>query len=223
MEHTTLNLFDLIVFGIVGLSAMMSFFRGFVREVLSLGAWVGAALITVYAFPAVAEMLKPHVKNEAVANGFASLFTFMGALIIISIFTGLLRKLFKSGSDIGLLDNGLGLVFGAMRGALLVAVAFFVFGLTTAKADYPDWMKGALTLPYVEAASTWVAAAAPEYIKDISGDDTDPDKAKEKLDNAVDDAKKRSQEIKDHVQDKWPTMDDLKDRMNSDEPVGGGY
>ncbi len=52
MVQTSLNIFDLVVFGILGLSALLSFFRGFVREVLSLGAWVGASLITLYAFPA---------------------------------------------------------------------------------------------------------------------------------------------------------------------------
>ena len=47
MIETSFNLFDTIVVVTIILSALLSFFRGFVREVLSLGAWVGASIITV--------------------------------------------------------------------------------------------------------------------------------------------------------------------------------
>lgn len=216
MDHTTLNIFDLLVLGTIGLSAMLSFFRGFVREFLSLGTWVGAAIITLYAFPHVAEMLRPHVKSEMVASGFAGLFTFMGSLIILSVISGLFLKFLKSGSDIGLLNNGMGLLFGVARGVLLVSVTFYIFSLATAKENYPDWMRGAVTLPYVETSAAWVAHMAPSYLDEVTG--TDKAETKRKLDDAVDDANERTEEIKDEVDHDWPSMDDLKDRME-----GGGY
>ena len=43
MIETHLNLFDATVLGILALSCLFAFFRGFVREILSLGAWIGAA------------------------------------------------------------------------------------------------------------------------------------------------------------------------------------
>ena len=46
--HLNINLFDGAVFVILFLSAILSFFRGFIREVLSLGAWIGAAMITLF-------------------------------------------------------------------------------------------------------------------------------------------------------------------------------
>lgn len=216
MVHTTLNIFDLIVFGVIGLSAMLSFFRGFVREFLSLGTWVGAAIVTLYAFPHVAEMLRPHVKSEMVASGFAGLFTFMGSLIILSVFSGLFLKFLKSGSDIGLLNNGMGLLFGVARGVLLVAVTFYIFSLTTSKENYPEWMEGSVSLPYVEASSAWVAHMAPSYLDEVTG--TDKDATKRELEDAVEDAEARTEEIKEEVEEEWPSMDDLKDRMQ-----GGGY
>ena len=36
--HMSINTFDLIILGIVGLSAVIAFFRGFLREILSFGA-----------------------------------------------------------------------------------------------------------------------------------------------------------------------------------------
>lgn len=218
MDHTAINLFDLIVFGTIGLSALLSFFRGFVREVLSLGAWVGAAIITLYAFPHVAGMLKPHVNSTMVASGFAGLFTFMGSLIILSVFCSLFLKFVKSGSEIGLLDNGMGMLFGVLRGVLLVAVGWFLFSLAVAKKDYPDWMAGAITLPYVEKTSEWLARFAPSYLDEVA-----PGRGADAVEEAVEKAQEKREEKREDAEPstRWPTMEDLQREMN--EVTGGGY
>ena len=59
MIETHLNILDASVIGIMVLSCLFAFFRGLVREVLSLSAWVGAGIVTLYYFPAVAEKLHP--------------------------------------------------------------------------------------------------------------------------------------------------------------------
>ena len=51
------------------MSCLFAFFRGFVREVLSLGAWLGAAIVTMYYFPEMAARLKPHFKSAVGAAG----------------------------------------------------------------------------------------------------------------------------------------------------------
>lgn len=168
MVETSLNVFDLIVVAVVGLSAMLSFFRGLVREILSLGAWVGASIITLYAFPHVAEYLQPRVNNTMVASGLAAMGTFMGSLMIISVFNGLILKYVKTGADVGLLDNALGLAFGAARGILLVSVGYFILTVVLREEDYPDWITHSITKPYVEKSATWIATIAPAYLDEIS-------------------------------------------------------
>ncbi len=64
MIETHLNIFDAAVLGIMALSCLFAFYRGFVREVLSLGAWIGAGIITIYYFPQVAEKLQPHFQKS---------------------------------------------------------------------------------------------------------------------------------------------------------------
>ncbi|PZP85812.1 MAG: hypothetical protein DI582_04710 [Azospirillum brasilense] len=168
MVETSLNMFDLIVACVIGLSALLSFFRGFIREILSLGAWAGAAVITLYAFPHVAEWVQPKVNNTMVASGLAAMGTFMGSLIIISIVNGILLKYVKTGSDVGVFDNVLGLGFGVARGALLVSIAYFIMSVVIREEDYPEWVKTAVSKPYVEDAAKWVATIAPNYLDDIS-------------------------------------------------------
>ncbi|OYW13140.1 MAG: hypothetical protein B7X02_02755 [Rhodospirillales bacterium 12-54-5] len=195
MEHTAFNLFDLTVGLVIVLSALLSFFRGFVREVLSLGAWMGASIITLYAFPHVAKLLGHYIHNPTLASGFAAMLTFMFALIAISIMSGLLLKFVKSGADVGLLDHGMGLMFGLARGVLIVAIGYFIFSLAVNKNETPEWMKGSITRPYVARAAHAVAKLAPSYIDELAGD---AKKKAEDLDKRLsEDVKKKSTDSED--------------------------
>ena len=169
MVHTTLNIFDLIVIVVIGLSALLSFFRGFAREILSLGAWIGASIIALYSFPTVSKWIEPQVKNAAVASGLASIGVFMIALVVISILTGILLKFVKKGSEVGFLDNIVGLVFGVARGILLVSIGYFVMTLVMNEKDYPAWLKESVTQPYVAKSARWVASMTPSYLDNVTG------------------------------------------------------
>lgn len=213
MVETSLNLFDLIVIGVVGLSALLSFFRGFIREVLSLGAWVGASIVTIYAFPHVSEWMQTKIANETVANGVASMGTFFVALIVIGMFVRLLGKYVKSGSDVGVLDNLLGISFGAARGMLVVVIGYFIMGIFIGEEE-PEWLETAITKPYVEQTAEWLAQVAPEYMEDMvpkktdDGVTIDTEAAREKLERLKD----RTTDDLD-ASEKWESLDELKKRM----------
>lgn len=168
MIETQLNLFDLAVIGILGLSCLFAFFRGFVREILSLGAWIGAGIITIYYFPAMAEKLQPHFKSAIVAAGFGTLAIYMTALIAFSLINMLILKFVKQGSDVGMLDNLLGLGFGALRGGLVVSLGFFLITIAVPEKEYPEWLKQSITRPYLEKGALALAKIAPDYLREIS-------------------------------------------------------
>jgi uncharacterized membrane protein required for colicin V production len=170
-------MFDLGVAIVLGLSALLSFYRGFLREVMSLGAWIAAAIITLYTFPAVSKMIEPQVKSAAIASGLASMGVFMIALVLISILSGLIVRYIKPGEEIGFLDNLIGLMFGIARGVLLVAIAYFIMTLVIAPKDYPEWVKTAKTRPYVAKTAHLVAKLAPSYLDLVMGEDKDKQKA----------------------------------------------
>jgi membrane protein required for colicin V production len=127
------TLIDAVVAGIILISAVLAFSRGFVREVLSIAGWIVAAIVA-YAFAPQAE---PLVKEIPVAGEFLAdscelsilaAFTavFAVALIVVSIFTPLFSSLVQK-SALGGFDQGLGFLFGVIRGILLVAVAFVLY------------------------------------------------------------------------------------------------
>jgi membrane protein required for colicin V production len=168
MIETHLNIFDAVVIGILGLSCLFAFFRGIVREILSLGAWIGAALVTMYFFPMVGDKLEPHFHNAKVAAGVGTLGIYVTALIGFSIINMLLLKFIKSGAEVGMLDNTLGLFFGLFRGALIISLGYFLITMTSLEKENPDWLRQSVTRPYVERGAVMLKNVAPQYLAELS-------------------------------------------------------
>ena len=127
------TLVDAGVAGIIVLSAILAYSRGFVREALAIAGWVGAAVLA-YAFAA---QMQPLVKELPVIGKFLSdscelsliaafAAVFAIGLIIMALFTPLFASVVQR-SVLGGLDQGLGFLFGVARGVILVGVAFLVY------------------------------------------------------------------------------------------------
>ena len=183
----TVNSFDAVVLTVVGLSALVAFFRGFVRELLSLGAWVGAAIVTMYLFPHSTEFMKEHIhghQSAAVSAGIGALGTYIAALFCFAILNSLILKYLKTGAEVGLLDNFLGFIFGALRGAFIVSLGYLILASTIDKDNPPDWLKKSFTKKYAEEGANLLANVAPKYLHDVEGFlKSEKDKAKEERDN----------------------------------------
>ena len=137
------TIIDGVVAIVIILSALLAYSRGFVREALAIMGWIVA---TVMAF-IFADQVKPLVKQIPVVGDFigdscelsviaAFAAVFAIVLVIVSIFTPLFSSLIQR-SVLGGLDQGLGFLFGALRGILLVAVAFFVYSTVLQSQDIP--------------------------------------------------------------------------------------
>src|SRR6185369_8482710 len=68
---------DIAVIAVIGISALIAFLRGFVREMLTIGSWLGASAVTLYGFPLLQnkfEQLIPSSKLAAHLVGGGGLF-----------------------------------------------------------------------------------------------------------------------------------------------------
>ena len=128
---------DLVVFAVLAISALLAFMRGLVREVLGLGAWVGAVAAAVwtlpYARPRFQEWLGTSPWIDPVAFGVVLLVTLI-VLLLISRWIGALVR----ASPIGGIDRTLGLVFGLVRGAALVILAYIATGMVIPLERWPE-------------------------------------------------------------------------------------
>lgn len=168
MIDTHLNIFDTCVISIMLLSCLFAFYRGLVREILSLAAWVGAGIITLCYYHTALEKMQPYFKTTAAAIGAATIGLYIISLIGFAIVNTIIIKTIKSSGETGPLDNMLGLLFGAMRGALIVSLGFFLISKTLPEKEYPEWITKSVTRPYVEKGAMALAKIAPEYMKELS-------------------------------------------------------
>lgn len=127
------TLIDAGVACVIVLSAILAYSRGLVREGMSIVGWVGAALLAfafapmaqplVKEIPVVGDFLRDSCELSIIA-AFAAVFAI--GLILASIFTPLLSSIVQR-SALGGLDQALGFLFGAIRGIVLIGVAFLVY------------------------------------------------------------------------------------------------
>ncbi|MDQ2088357.1 CvpA family protein [Marimonas arenosa] len=128
------TIIDGVVALVIVVSALLAYSRGLVRETLAIAGWVVAAVLAFMFAPQVQPLMKeiPYVGEKLLADscelsmiaGFAGVFAV--ALVVASLFTPLFSSVVQR-SVLGGLDQGLGFLFGVLRGILLVAIAFFVY------------------------------------------------------------------------------------------------
>ena len=169
MDATHFGTLDIAIGTILLLSCLIAFFRGFVREMLSLVAWVGAGLITVTCLPFVANMLKGSVSNPLVAYFCAAVGLYIGSIILISIINAIIMRLLKTGGGaVGMVDNFLGLGFGALRAAFMISLGFLILGAAMDKNNPPDFIQTSVLAPYGEAGGEFLGQIAPGYLEKLT-------------------------------------------------------
>jgi hypothetical protein len=115
LNHLPVNLVDIAVLGVLAISGLVAFSRGLVREVLSIAAWVGAAALTVYAFPHFRDFTRGYIKNELAADIATGVAIFVVLLFVFTAVSHMLSRNVRS-SSFGALDRSLGFLFGSARG-----------------------------------------------------------------------------------------------------------
>ncbi|MDX1594674.1 MAG: CvpA family protein [Gammaproteobacteria bacterium] len=137
-----MNWADVVILVLVGLSMLISLWRGFTREALSLVAWIAAFWVgfTFAWYPAA--LLEPHVgvPSARLALGFLGLF--IVTLLLGGIVNYLIGKAVDKTGMTGT-DRMLGLIFGLARGIVLVAILVLLAGLTPLPRD-PWWQEAML-------------------------------------------------------------------------------
>ena len=116
---------DWAILLIIGLSMLLSLFRGFVKEALSLAAWVLGFVIATSFSGQLALLLEDSIGNAALRHSVSYLILFLAALISCTLLGNLLRQFVRM-TGLGVLDRLLGTAFGFARGVLVVVVLAFV-------------------------------------------------------------------------------------------------
>ncbi|GEM_PF-84581 len=158
-----MNWFDYTVLGIIGLSAVISLFRGLVREVFSLLIWVGAFWLAYHFVDKAQAGLAPWIDLPSARHLIAFVALFLAALLVGGLLNFILGKLVNKTGLTGS-DRFFGLFFGVLRGVVaVVAMAFFI--QATPLAEDPWWKESRLA-PYFGRMAEWVRQRMPEDFSD---------------------------------------------------------
>jgi membrane protein required for colicin V production len=164
------NFVDIVVLAVIALSALLALGRGFVKEVLSVFGWIGAAIGTFVIFFYVPQV-RAFANKQIAEPLFADIVCAISLFVVLLILLGFINHTISSrihGSSLGPLDKSLGLVFGLVRGVVLVALAHMAMTdwLLPNKQERPDVINQARTEPYVEMAATFIKSKIPQDWKD---------------------------------------------------------
>lgn len=150
--HVPLTTVDFVVLGILFISGVIAWHRGFLKETLSVSAWLMAALVAVFVWPITKPFGRSLIQPSFVADILALIGVFFIVLIPVSFMSFRVSEMVK-GSRVGPLDKSLGFVFGLGRGLLVVGLAYVIFSSLASADNHPKWLKEARLLPVVKGTA----------------------------------------------------------------------
>ena len=161
------TILDLVVIGVVLISALLAAVRGFTREVLAIASWIAAAAVAWVFHPQLVPFVKQYIPassaQDTIALVAAIAALFLGTLIVVSLITARISD-FVLDSRIGALDRTLGFVFGAARGLLLAVIGYVFFTALVGSEKLPVWAKDAKAKPMLEETGRSLIAMLPQDV-----------------------------------------------------------
>lgn len=166
--------FDIIVLIVIGVAAVGGFLRGFVQEVLSLASWILALLAIHYLHTDLATWLFRYVDTTSGAAVLAFAFLLLIPYAAMKLIAGRLGEASRN-SILGPVDRVLGFGFGAVKGGIIVVMAFsvLVLGYDTVWGiqGRPTWITQARTYPAVNAGADALVQMIDSRRREIEASD----------------------------------------------------
>jgi membrane protein required for colicin V production len=161
MPSMPITLLDIILLLVMLVSGLLAMIRGFMREILSIGSWGVAAIVTLYSYPRVLPLAKQYFASDSVAAAVSAGGIFLGTLLIVSIITARLSDMVLD-SRVGALDRTLGFLFGLARGLVIVVVAFLFFAWLVPDRSQPEWVRSAKSKLVLQNTGQWLMSMLPD-------------------------------------------------------------
>jgi membrane protein required for colicin V production len=147
---TSFNWADWTIVAILGVSCVFSLLRGFVKEALSLAAWICATFVAIAFYERLAALFERWIETPSLRLVLAFAALFIATLLIGAIVNKLVGTLIAA-SGLGGVDRLLGMVFGLARGLLIVfAIIIWLPLALPVKSD--DWWSRSALIPHFESS-----------------------------------------------------------------------
>ena len=149
---------DLVIIGIIVLSALISLIRGFVKESISLVTWVVAGLLALRYYGPMADLLEPFINSVTLRQWIGGGILFVATLIVGAIVNFIVSQL-VSKTGLSGTDKTLGIIFGGARGVLIVTMVVLLAGLTP--MPEASWWQDSVMIEFFQQLAEWVRGVIP--------------------------------------------------------------
>jgi membrane protein required for colicin V production len=156
---------DYVIIGIIALSSIIGLARGLIREVLALAIWITALLAAWFFYRPVSAHLQPWLDTPSLQMG-AAVVLIVVVVLILGALLGWILSLLVEKTGLTGTDRLLGMVFGAGRGAVVVALLVFLASLTPVTED-PWWSQSQLLPRFELLADAMLDLIPPEVTQRI--------------------------------------------------------
>lgn len=218
----SIPVFDIVVFTILGLSALLGFVRGLTREIFGIFSWSGAGAATYFGYPYAKGFAGTYIKNPQIAEYATYAAMFIALLVIFSILSHILSTLIKT-SVFGGVDRSLGFGFGLVRAIFLLAILDLGMGLFLTRSAPPEFMQNTKTLSHLHYLGDQLISVIPEKWKKIIKDNQKNDhNLQEQIINTIEDFKKNQEKNADDLANIMPQSEDTEDQETEENSINTG-
>ncbi|HRX72138.1 MAG: CvpA family protein [Gammaproteobacteria bacterium] len=153
-----MNWADYLIVFLIALSMIIGFWRGLLREVISLATWITAFAIAFLFAEDSAVHLAPYIELPSlrIAAAFGVLFL---VTLLIGGLIGIVSSYLVDYTGLTGTDRLLGTAFGLARGAAVIVVLVLAAGLTPLPND--SWWQQSLLLGRFQEGALWLRGVLP--------------------------------------------------------------
>jgi membrane protein required for colicin V production len=109
-------------------------------------------------------MVQGFVAKDLIAKAVTGIGIFVTVLILLSIISHQLSKGVRQ-SALSALDRSLGFVFGIVRGAVIVCLAYLSLAWVFPPAEQPKWLRDARTMPVIQSGAEKLRSLVPDQTR----------------------------------------------------------
>jgi len=154
---------DLIILAILGVSVLVSLFRGFIKEMFSILVWVAAIFAAFQVSGPLAAALEPLVDLPSARFIIAFSAVFLMVLVIGGLVSFLIGKVIEK-TGLTPTDRLFGALFGLARGLLIVVLAVMLMRITPFAQD--PWWQDSRLLAQFEGMADHLQDRLPESVRE---------------------------------------------------------
>ncbi|TDG13709.1 CvpA family protein [Seongchinamella unica] len=156
IDLSQLTAADWVIIVILSVSTLLSLWRGFVREALSLLGWVAAFIVAHLFVDQLALQLSSLIANITGRYVAAYAILFVSTLVVFTLVVKVATSLVRA-AGLSFLDRVLGTIFGFARGVILILVAAYVIKQLIPEQNQ-QWLHQSVLMPHLNMLADWVQA-----------------------------------------------------------------